>query len=113
MGWTWGDKKTVQNFIRKPSRRDNFGDLGVDKRVILKWIKQDVDLVQLDRGRVHWRVLVIKLLSSIKGADYLYQLSDCQYLKMAILRKVSVICCGYVVRCKCSLFECSGLSNRT
>jgi hypothetical protein len=59
----------------------------LNERIILKWILvvyEGVVWIQLDRGSTEWWVLVNTIMNSdsIKGGEFIEQLSACQLLKM-------------------------------
>jgi hypothetical protein len=38
---TWGDDKCIKYFNRKPEGKNHLRDLGIDGRIILKWILEE------------------------------------------------------------------------
>jgi hypothetical protein len=52
----------MNTIFSNPQKRDNFGDLGAEGRIILKWISReicdDVDWINLAEDTEMWRVLV-------------------------------------------------------
>jgi hypothetical protein len=59
--------------------------LGRHKHVLedildLKDISEDIDWIHLSQGKIQWKVVADKL-GSLKGAEFIDKLSDCQLVR--------------------------------
>jgi hypothetical protein len=73
-----GDKEGVQNLSESLKGSNDLQNLGIDGRIILKWIltKQSVNLIHVAQNRNH-----CEHFCSIKGGKFLGQLRNCHLLK--------------------------------